>query len=86
MSLCIVGGKMKVDRGRGTYYQLHKMVMIPGYELASNTPIMNLKAYIILTSFAAAIKAVQSTNHLALLISDVQATLSLELIARTHRS
>lgn len=31
--------------------------MIPGYELASNTPMKNLRAYINLTSFAAAIKA-----------------------------
>ena len=37
--------------------------MIPGYELASNTPMKNLRAYINLTSFAAAIKAALTNNH-----------------------
>jgi len=37
--------------------------MIPGYELASNTPMKNLRAYINLTSFAAAIKATPTNNH-----------------------
>lgn len=37
---------MTLEFGWVTHYQLHKIVMIPGYEDASNTPMKNLRAYI----------------------------------------
>jgi hypothetical protein len=51
------GGQLTGFRdNRPAYYQLHKIVTIPGYELASKTPMKKRRAYIPSTEWLTAIK------------------------------